>query len=131
MTERRLRWAIVILDLDPAMVHEQAGVRRALVVSNESFHKSGLMTICPITTAWTTPKYDGDVAIPQGHAGQTQDGIILCHQIRTVSLLRIKTDEVLGDGIRYVTDQTIKSQVRDALHRHVGLDIPFAVDSRP
>jgi mRNA-degrading endonuclease toxin of MazEF toxin-antitoxin module len=34
---RRLRWAVVIARLDPVEGHEQAGTRRALVVSYEPF----------------------------------------------------------------------------------------------
>ena len=48
-----LRWSIVIVGLDPAQGHEQAGERRALVVSYEPFHRSGLATVCPITVSYT------------------------------------------------------------------------------
>ncbi|MGH2488399.1 MAG: type II toxin-antitoxin system PemK/MazF family toxin, partial [Candidatus Limnocylindria bacterium] len=70
-----LRWASVIVDLNPVVGHEQAGRRRALVVSYEPFHRSGLLTVCPITAARSELRYPGDVAIPRGEAGQTRDGI--------------------------------------------------------
>ena len=35
---------------------------------------------------------------------------------------------IAGTGVRYVTDPAIRSAVRDALGRHLGLDIPPAED---
>lgn len=126
---RRLRWAVVIADLEPVAGHEQGGTRRVLVVSNEPFHRSTRATVCPITTAWTSPRYPNEVAIPAGDAGQTADGVIFCHQVRTISLGRIRADEVIaGGGVRYVTDPAIRAAVREALGRHLGLDIPPTAD---
>jgi mRNA interferase MazF len=125
LTDGPLRWAIVLVNLDPARGHEQAGTRRALVVSYEAFHRSGLATVCPITTR--QPKYPGEVPIPEGHAGQTRDGLILCHQVRTVDLSRVTAFE-LGGRVQFVTDRSTRSAVRAALVHQVGLDIPAAVD---
>jgi mRNA-degrading endonuclease toxin of MazEF toxin-antitoxin module len=124
MTEP-LRWAIVLVDLDPAMGHELAGHRRALVVSYESFHRSGLATVCPISAR--SPRYPGEVQIRQGHAGQTRDAVILCHQVRTIDLSRVTALE-LGGRIRYVTDVDVRREVRLALSRHLGLDLAAAAD---
>ncbi|HYU49476.1 MAG TPA: type II toxin-antitoxin system PemK/MazF family toxin [Candidatus Limnocylindria bacterium] len=121
----QLRWAVVIVDLDPTEGHEQAGQRRALVVSYEAFHRSGLVTVCPITAARERPRYPGEVAIPAGEGGQTKDGLILCAQVRTISVRRIRASGILPDGgIAYVTDPRIRSAVRAALRHHLGLDIP-------
>lgn len=120
-----LRWAVVIVDLDPTEGHEQAGSRRALVVSYEAFHRSGLLTVCPITAARERPRYPGEVAIPAGEGGQTKDGLILCAQVRTISVRRIRASGILPDGgIAYVADPRIRSAVRAALRHHLGLDIP-------
>lgn len=126
---RRLRWAIVIADLEPVAGHEQGGTRRVLVVSNEPFHRSLRITVCPITTAWTSPRYPNEVVIPAGHAGQTADGVILCHQVRTISVARIRADEVIaGGGVRHVNDPAIRAAVREALAHHLGLDVPPPAD---
>jgi mRNA-degrading endonuclease toxin of MazEF toxin-antitoxin module len=125
VTAAPLRWAIVIVDLDPTVGHEQHGRRRALVVSYEPFHRSGLVTICPITTR--AAKYPGEVSIPAGHAGQTKDGLILAHQLRTIDLRRVTAFEV-GGTTQYVTDVAIRRAVRAALARHLGLDIRSAAD---
>lgn len=114
-----LRWAVVIVDLDPTQGHEQAGERRALVVSYEPFHRSGLATVCPITAARADARYPGDVAIPVGEAGQTRPGVILTSQMRTISLRRVRSRPI---GI--VVDPTMRRAVRFALAHHLGLDVP-------
>ncbi len=125
VTERPLRWAVVLVDFDPSRGHEQAGTRRALVVSYEAFHRSGMATVCPITTR--AAKYPGEVPVPEGHAGQTRDGLILCHQVRTIDLGRVTTLE-LGGRAQYVTDAGVRSAVRAALAHQIGLDVPSALD---
>ena len=118
-----LRWAVVRVALDPALDHEQGGTRRALVVSYEPFHRSGLATVCPITAARTDPRYPGEVAIAAGVAGQTRDGVILCQQLRTIPLGR-----VTGPPDGHVADPALRRAVRAALAHHLGLDIPAIAD---
>ena len=122
---RPLRWAVVTVDLDPTVGHEQAGQRRALVVSYEAYHASGMAAVCPISAR--TARYPGEVVVRDGHAGKSKDGVILCHQIRTIDLSRITAFE-LGGRTQYVTDPVVRRQVRAALSRHLGLDIPPAED---
>jgi mRNA interferase MazF len=118
-----LRWSVVIVDLDPVEGHEQAGRRRALVVSYEPFHRSGLATVCPITASRADARYPGDVPIPAGEAGQTHDGVILTSQVRTISLRRFGSPPL---GL--VQDRSIRRSVRGALAHHLGLDIPALAD---
>jgi len=119
----QLRWATVIVDLEPTQGHEQAGTRRALVVSYEPFHKSGLLTVCPITASRADPRYPGDVAVLAGEAGQTRDGVIVCSQLRTISAQRVRTP-----AIGYLTNPILRRQVRRALAHHLGLDVPAIAD---
>ena len=125
---RPLRWSVVHVDLDPVRGHEQAGQRRALVVSYEPFHESGLATVCPITAARAKPRYPGDVPVPAGEAGQTKDGVIVTSQVRTISQHRIGRER-----FGTLTDPVIRAGVRQALTHHLGLDIPPLLDgaSRP
>ncbi len=114
---RSLRWGVFVVGLDPTVGHEQQGTRRALVVSYEPYHQSENATICPITAAYSVPRYPTEVAIPEGEAGQTLPGIILCQQMRTVSLLRIQS--LKG----YLTNPSIRAAVRGAIAHHLGLDL--------
>jgi mRNA interferase MazF len=125
VTDGPLRWAVALVDFDPSRGHEQAGTRRALVVSYEAFHRSGMATVCPITTR--AAKYPGEVRIPDGHAGQTRDGLVLCHQVWTIDLSRVTAFE-LGGRPQVVTDEGVRSAVRSALTHHLGLDIPASLD---
>jgi len=118
-----LRWSVVIVDLDPVEGHEQGGQRRALVVSYEPFHRSGLATICPITAARSTARYPGDVPIRAGIAGQTRDAVVITSQLRTISL-----DRVHSAPVGVVADRALRRSVRQALAHHLGLDIPTIAD---
>jgi len=120
-----LRWSVVIVDFDPVVGHEQAAQRRALVVSYEPFHRSGMAAVCPITSR--PSKYPGEVAIPAGHAGQTLDGLVLVHQLRTIDLRRISAFEVGGQP-QSVSNPELRRSIRRALAHHLGLDIPAAAD---
>ena len=120
-----LRWSVVIVDFDPVVGHEQAAQRRALVVSYEPFHRSGMAAVCPITSR--PSKYPGEVAIPAGHAGQTLDGLVLVHQLRTIDLRRISAFEVGGQP-QSVSNPELRRSIRRALAHHLGLDIPAAGD---
>ena len=118
-----LRWSVVIVDLDPVEGHEQAGRRRALVVSYEPFHRSGLATVCPVSAARSEARYPGDVPIPVGEAGQTREGVIVTSQVRTISLRRIRSSPLGTIG-----DRSLRRAVRAALAHHLGLDIPAIAD---
>ena len=121
-----LRWSIVLIDLDPGSIgHEQRGQRRALVVSYEPFHRSGMATVCPISARGA--RYPGEVPLSAGHAGQTRDAVVLCHQVRTVDLTRVTAFE-LGGAVQYVTDPAVRLGVREALARQLGIDMPAATD---
>lgn len=120
-----LRWAIVIAELDPTAGHEQQGRRRVLVVSYEPFHRSGMATVCPISSR--EPRYPGEVAIPRGEAGQTKDAVVLCHRLRTVDLSRVAAFEI-GGVVQRVEDPEIRAKVRAALAHQLGLDVRAPLD---
>jgi mRNA-degrading endonuclease toxin of MazEF toxin-antitoxin module len=115
---------VLLLDFDPVHDHEQGGERRALVVSYEPLHSAGMIAVCPVTAARAEPARPAEVPIPVGEAGQTRPGLVLCHQVRTVSLLRARPE----GPVRYLTDPDIRAQVREALAMHLGLDVPGRSD---
>lgn len=65
--------------------------------------------------------------MPAGHAEQTKDGLVLCHQVRTLDLGRVAAFEV-GGRVQYVTDRAARAAVRSALAHQLGLDIPGQID---
>ena len=73
------------------------------------------------------PKYPGEVPIRKGHAGQTRDAVILCHQLRTIDLARVTTFQI-EERTQYIEDPQVRRGVRVALSRHLGLDLPPAED---
>jgi len=81
------------------------------------------MTVCPLTAARAGARYPGDVAIPVGEAGQTKPGVILCSQVRTISMRRLR-----GAPVGFLTDPHLRRGVRRALAHHLGLDIPAGAD---
>lgn len=119
------RWSIVIVDLDPGVGHEQQGVRRALVVSYEPFHRSGMATVCPVSSR--AAKYPGEVPIRAGLAGQTLDAVVLVHQVRTVDLRRVTAFEIGGQA-QVLEDVSVRREVRSALAHNLGLDLPASLD---
>jgi mRNA interferase MazF len=123
-----LRWAMVFVDLDPVQGHEQGGERRGIIVSYEPLHTGGMVAMCPVTAQRSLPKYPNEVGIPLGEAGQTRAGVILCHQVRTISLQRVQSIARVRGVPQYLTDATIRAAVRRALARHLGLDIPGDLD---
>jgi mRNA interferase MazF len=74
------RGDVVWLDFTPQMGHEQAGRRRALVVSPVSYNgKVGLALVCPITSQ--SKGYPFEVKIPKG---SKTAGVILADQVKSL-----------------------------------------------
>ncbi len=76
--------------------------------------------VCPITAARDKAERYGEVEIPVGEAGQTKPGVILCFQVRVVSVLRF----IPGQSPAYLSDPGIRTRVRIALAMFAGLDMP-------
>ncbi len=53
--------------------------------------------------------------------------VVLCHQLRTIDLDRVTAYELAGRA-QYVTDPGLRREVRAALTRHLGLDMPDMAD---
>ena len=123
-----LRWAVLIFDLEPVTGHEQGGERRGLIVSYEPLHASGVVAVCPITSARDKPARPGEIAIKAGQAGQTKDGLILVHQLRNLSVLRARRMLESSGPVGHLTEPSLRAEVREALAVHLGLDIPGVED---
>ena len=74
------RGDLIKMDFDNTAGHEQAGFRRALVISPVSYNKRvGLAIVCSITNQ--KKGYPFEVEVP---AGLKVTGVILSDQVRTI-----------------------------------------------
>ena len=77
------RGDVLNLDLDPTRGHEQRGKRPVLVLSVSEFNRFGLILVCPITQGGGFAREHG-FAVSLSGAGTRTQGVVLCHQVRTV-----------------------------------------------
>jgi mRNA-degrading endonuclease toxin of MazEF toxin-antitoxin module len=74
------------VELDPVSGREQAGARYALIISPTAFNKVTRTPLCvPITGGGEFARKMG-FAVSLTGCGTRIDGVILCHQIRTLDL---------------------------------------------
>ncbi len=99
MTVRRgeIWWA----DLDPIRGSEQAGVRPVLIFQNDAVSRFTTTALAiPLTTNLRRALLPSCVRIPQGEGGLTSESVALCHQMRVLDAVRLRSR--LGK----VSDQT-------------------------
>jgi mRNA interferase ChpB len=87
------RGEIWFTDLDPARGKEQQGKRPVLVLTQRGFNAKGLMLVCPISQGARWARDEGFVVSLQGSGTQTQ-GVVLCHQSRTVDFVERQASRV-------------------------------------
>lgn len=89
MTDHRpRRWDLVLVDFGDGIGKEQAGVRPALVLSNDGFNsRFSLATVLPLTKreGKRRPVFSFEVLLPARAAGNEVESIVMPHQVRTVS----------------------------------------------
>ncbi|MDY0392373.1 MAG: type II toxin-antitoxin system PemK/MazF family toxin [Candidatus Bipolaricaulis sp.] len=103
--------------LDPVVGSEQAGERPVLVVSCEAVNETlPIVTVLPLTVLKPGRRiYPSEVVLEAGVAGQPWDSIILAHQIRTISKVR------LGPPYGAISSEAIRERVRAAIRIHLDL----------
>jgi mRNA interferase MazF len=107
------RGEVWLVALDPVVGSEQAKTRPCVVIQRDAANRTGATTIVvPFTGATRTT---GLVAppVPNGDAGLEKDSVALCHQIRVVDRLRLRTRlgslsersmVAVCDGVRAILD---------------------------
>lgn len=75
---------------DPVVSHEQGGLRPGLVLSNDAFNTTphGLCLVAPLTGTFRGVPSQIPIAGPEG--GVTKSSVIMCEQVRSVSVLRLR-----------------------------------------
>lgn len=79
------RGDIYLVDIDPTVGNEQRGRRPVLVVSRASFNRIGVALVCPITQGGNFARLAG-WTVPLAAGGTATQGVVLCHQARTMDL---------------------------------------------
>jgi mRNA interferase MazF len=127
------RWSVVRVDFGQAGAsdlrgHEQAGIRPAIIVSNEAFNQhSGLFTVVPVTSEKEyRPARPTEVALPAGTAGLPYASIALPHHLRTISALRVKPP-LYGR----ILDKAVRRALANQLLLHLGLESLESLDFEP
>ncbi len=74
-----------LVDFDPVVGHEQAGIRPALVISNDGYNQTtnAMVQVLPITT--TNLGLMSHIEVVAGQGGLHKRSFVMCDQIRTVS----------------------------------------------
>ena len=79
-------------DLDPIRGSEQAGVRPVLLFQNNAVSRFTTTTLAiPLTTNLRRALLPSCVRIPQGEGGLTSESVALCHQMRVLDIVRLRT----------------------------------------
>ncbi len=115
------RWDVFWADLQPSVGSEQGGQRRpVIVVSNDDFNAHmTTVTVLPLTKLEGKRRkpYPFEVLLPPGTLGKGFTSIVMPHQIRTISKIR------LIEPMGRVEDGSLREQIEDRLLEH--LDITF------
>ena len=77
------RGDVLHIDLDPTEGREQRSKSYVLVLSPADFNRFGLVLVCPITQGGGFAREHG-FAVSLSAAGTRTQGIVSCHQVRTL-----------------------------------------------
>jgi len=109
MKNRVSKGDIWLIDFNPIVGQEQAGIRPAAVVSGNSMNQYfSLVMVCPLSTK--IKNFEGNIVIdPSVQNGLTETSEILTFQIRSVSKNRMV--KKLGAISEIQTDKIVQSVV--------------------
>jgi mRNA interferase MazF len=113
------RWDVFWADLQPSVGSEQGGERcPVIVVSNDAFNAAmTTVTVLPLTTLEGKRRkpYAFEVLLPSGTVGKSVTSIVMPHQIRTISKLRLI--EIMGR----VENRSLREEIEDRLLEHLDI----------
>jgi mRNA interferase MazF len=113
------RWDVFWADLQPSLGSEQGGDRRpVVVVSNDGFNAAmTTVTVLPLTKleAKRRKPYAFEVPLPTGTLSKGVTSIVMPHQVRTISKLRLI--EVMGR----IQNRSLREEIEDRLLEHLDI----------
>ena len=87
------RGDVVSVPLDPALGHEQRGIRPALVLTTKDFNKLGDVLVAPITQGGDFSRHAGFAVSLMGTGCKTQ-GVALINKVRMLDLAARKARRI-------------------------------------
>ena len=87
------RGDVVSMPLDPAIVHEQRGIRPALVLTTKDFNKLGDVLVAPIAQGGDFARHAGFAVSLMGTGCRTQ-GVALTNTVRMLDLAARKARRI-------------------------------------
>lgn len=109
------RGEIYFANLDPTIGAEIKKKRPVLIVSNNANNKAAkTVTIVPITSN-VKKIYPFEVFLKTQHSGLPKPSKAQCHQIRTISKMRIQSRRI------GVVEKNIISQLNSAIKLHLAI----------
>lgn len=109
------RGEIYYANLDPTVGSETKKIRPVLIISNNANNRvASTITVIPITSN-TSKIYHFETFLGMEHTNLSKPSKAQCHQIRTISKLRI-TGNLVG-----IVNKKIMDQVENAIKLHLGL----------
>ena len=79
-------------DLDPIRGSEQAGVRPVLIFQNDAVNRlTSTVLAIPLTTNLRRARLPTCVLIPQGEGSLASASVALCHQMRVLDTVRLRS----------------------------------------
>ncbi|HHY22728.1 MAG TPA: type II toxin-antitoxin system PemK/MazF family toxin [Clostridiaceae bacterium] len=111
------RWNIFWADLYPAKGSEQCGKRPVLVISSEAVNSVlPVVTVLPLTSVKPGRHvYPTEAYLPYKLTGLSKDSIAMAHQIRSISIQRLR--EQCGA----IDDIELRDKVKEAIRLYLGL----------
>ena len=99
-----------MVDLNPVVGAEQAGIRPALVIQIDKANAASPHTvIIPFTTRIREVKLPSHVRVPAGIGGLVEESILLCEQIRVIDKTRlVRKIGSVGEEYLRAVDTAIK-----------------------
>lgn len=110
------RGEIYFADLDPTVGAENQKKRPVLIISNNANNKmAATLTVVPITSV-IKKLYPFEVLLESNKTGLSRDSKAQCHQIRTISKLRITSSAPIG-----MVDKEIIKKLEGAIKLHLDM----------
>ena len=108
------KWSLYWVNHDPVIGSEQSGTRPALVISNDMVNEIlPVITILPVSSLKQENRvYPTEVILTAGLSGLQKSSVVMIHQIRTVSKLRI------GKKCGEIVDEKVKKEITDNLKEY-------------